>query len=123
LHIVENVNRQAGKIYCSACESVWNKKTHRYDKPRIAIGKLEGDPPSFVPNKYFAQPLAKNPSHTATEEKLIISTAVKKYGEAILELGKIDAVKSLDPSYIQTAKAMFTGPAMVFGGITKRYST
>ena len=121
MHIVENWNSQAQKTYCSACECKWNKETHKYDKPRIAIGKLEGEPPSFVPNKFFARLLADGLSDAREDDKLIIEAAVAKYGESIFELGNIGIGPLAGLDDVQTARAIFSGPAMVFGGITRRY--
>ncbi len=50
MHIVENYNARVDKSYCYACECRWNKVLKKYDKPRTSIGRLEGNPPSFVPN-------------------------------------------------------------------------
>jgi hypothetical protein len=121
LHIVENWNKQAQKTYCYACECNWNKELHKYDKPRISIGKLEGVPPSFVPNKYFARLLSDDPTDLGDNDKLVIATTVEKYGQSILELGDVGLEPPTDRATFQTARAVFTGPAIVFGGITKRY--
>ena len=121
MHIVENWNNQVQKTYCSACECKWNKDLHKYDKPRIAIGKLEGEPPSFVPNKFFCRLLTEEPSVRKEVDKLVIDAAVEKYGASILELGGTGSGLSAGPDHVQTAKAVFTGPTMVFGGITRRY--
>jgi transposase len=118
MHIVENKNEKAGRTYCYACECLWNKTLGKYNKPRISIGHLEGEPPSFVPNRSFAQILAADPSLTGERDKLIIAATVEKYGDGVLTLG----AAGLDPpNAVRTAKAIFTGPSIVFGGITKRY--
>lgn len=121
MYIVENSNKEAGKKYCYAEENYWNKEEHKCDKSRTIIGKLDRDPPSFVPNSFFTHLLAADPSTTREHDKLIIATAVAKYGEGILKLGASGPELPKGPAAIQTARAVFTGPATVFGGITKRY--
>jgi transposase len=93
----------------------------KYDNVRTAIGKLEGTPPSFVPNKFFADLLGEESSKTSENDKLIIATAVAKYGNGILELGSIMGENQTDSPDFQTARASFIGPSIVFGGITKRF--
>jgi hypothetical protein len=121
MHIIENPNLRVGKKYCYACECKWNKQTHEYDKPRIAIGKLEGDPPSFVPNNYLARLLAADQSIYTETDRLVIETAVAKYGKEIFQLGDEKAGSVSNAEVIQKAKATFTGPSMIFGGITNRF--
>jgi len=121
MHIVENYNVNAGKKYCYACECIWNKLLRKYDKPRTSIGHIEGSPPSFVPNRFFAQLLTADPSSTGERDKLIINAAVKKYGEGVLKLGAAEPAPTNGSAAIQTTRAVFIGPAIVFGGITKRY--
>jgi transposase len=121
MHIIENFNARMGQKYCYANSCDWNKESQKYDNTRIAIGKIEGEPLSFVPNKSFARLLGLNASETNDNEKLIITTAVAKYGERILELGNKDIEISNLGSQYKTARASFVGPAIAYGGITKRY--
>jgi transposase len=121
MHIVENKNEKAGRTYCYACECLWDKSLGKYNKPRVSIGHLEGVPPHFVPNRYFAQILAADPSLTGERDKLLIATAVEKYGEGVFSLGAVGPEPPNGPVAIKTARAVFTGPSIVFGGITRRY--
>jgi transposase len=110
-----------GQKYCYTNTCIWNKETQKYDNDRTPIGKVTGEPPSFVPNKFFTRLLGENASNTNDNEKLIIATAVAKYGDEILELGDKNAkISKLDSKY-KTARASFVGPAIAYGGITKRY--
>jgi hypothetical protein len=121
MHIVENKNKKVGRTYCYACECLWDKTLGKYNKPRISIGHLEGDAPSFVPNRSFAQILAADPSLTGERDKLVIAAAVAKYGDGVLTLGESGPEPPNGPDAIKTARAVFTGPSIVFGGITRRY--
>jgi hypothetical protein len=121
VHIVENKNEKAGRTYCYACECLWDKTLGRYHKPRISIGHLEGEPPSFVPNRSFAQVLATDPSLMEKHDRLTIATAVAKYGDGVLTLGAAGPKLPDGPAAVRTARAVFTGPLIVFGGITRRY--
>lgn len=121
MHIVENKNEKAGRTYCYASECLWDKTLEKYNKPRISIGHLEGDPPSFVPNRTFAQILATDPSLTGERDKLVIAAAVAKYGDGVLTLGAVGPEPPNGPDAVKTARAVFTGPSIVFGGIARRY--
>jgi transposase len=121
MHIVENKNEKAGRTYCYACECLWDKTLGKYNKPRISIGHLEGTPPHFVPNRYFAQILATDPSLTGERDKLLIAATVGKYGNGVFTLGAAGPELPNGPAALKTARAIFTGPSIVFGGITRRY--
>jgi transposase len=119
MHIVENYNKKVDRIYCYAAECHWDKQSKTYRKPRISVGHLEGTPPVFVPNKRFSRILAsdlKTPSLTDEHTKEIITTVTAKYGEVTCSLDLTDT-----PAPEQTARAVFSGPSIVFGGITERY--
>jgi transposase len=121
VHIVENKNEKAGRTYCYACECLWDKTLGKYNKPRISIGHLEGEPPFFVPNRSFAQILKADPSLRGERDKLVIAATVEKYGNGVLTLSAAGPEPPNGPAAIKTARALFTGPSIVFGGITKRY--
>jgi transposase len=120
MHIVENKAIHAGKIYCYACECLWDANLKKYLKPSTAVGRLEGNPPSFVPNGYLASLLrthSTDPSYTDERNKRIIDTVIAKYGENVYD--RIQAPKN--KTGISSAQAVFIGPALVLGGITRKY--
>ena len=119
MHITENYNIRAGRMYCYVCECLWDKQLKKYVKPRIAVGHLEGEPPVFVPNKSFTLLLIsynKDPSLTESHDRMVIETVKMKYGDGACRLDGV-AIKPV----AQTAWAVFSGPSIVFGGITARY--
>jgi len=119
MHIIENYNARAGRVYCYVAECMWDKETKKRIKPRIAIGHLEGKPSIFVPNKTFASLIMsdkENPSTTDKRERDIIDLINAKYGNNVGQ-----PVRKPDRTEAQTARAVFSGPAIVFGGITSRY--
>ena len=117
MHIIENHNTRAGRVYCYAGECLWDKQLKKYVNPRVLVGHLEGEPPVFVPNKKFSLLLADT-SQIETEEhdRKIIAVIKEKYGNSV-RLGKPKPVRV----QTHTAKAVFSGPSVVFGGITSRY--
>jgi hypothetical protein len=119
VHLIENYNKYAGKAYCYVCECLWDKQLKKYVKPRISVGHLDGEPPVFVPNKNFAIMLSldnQDPSSTEPHIRKVIDTVKAKYGESV----RASAIVA-DNSKAQTAWAVFSGPSIVFGGITARY--
>jgi transposase len=119
MHVVENYNKRVDRTYCYVAECLWDKPSKKYRKPRTSVGHLEGTPPVFVPNKRFSWILVsdlKDPSLTDEHTKEIISTVTAKYGDVTCSL---DLPDTLPPE--QTARAVFSGPSIVFGGITERY--
>jgi len=118
MHIIENHNTRAGRVYCYAGECIWDKQLKKYINPRVLVGHLEGNPPVFVPNQKYSLLIA-NTCQTVTEErdKKIIDVIKEKYGNRV-RLSDLKPVKS----QAQTAIAVFSGPSVVFGGITSRYS-
>lgn len=123
MHIIENWNAKAGKTYCYACECVWDKLLRKYLKPRISVGHLEGKPPTFVPNESFARLLqldSQDPSICSAHERKIIDTIIAKYGYGVRESASI-ATRATKGNAMQTARAVFSGPSLVFGDITARY--
>jgi hypothetical protein len=112
MHIVENYNGKVNKTYCYAAECSWDKVSKKYIKPRISIGHLEGNPPVFVPNKFFSRILAsdlKAPSLTDEQHRKIIDTVKTKYGDVT---SSVDWAETKQEE--QTAKAIFSGPSIVF---------
>jgi transposase len=119
LHIIENYNARVGRTYCYACECTWDKQLKKYVKPRISIGRLDGEPPVFVPNKTFSQLLVANkidPSSTDTQDRKVIEAIKTKYGDIACPQ-HTPVAKPI----AKTAWAVFSGPSIVFGGITARY--
>ena len=119
MHIVENHNKKAGRTYCYACECLWDKRLKRYTKPRISVGHLEGEPPKFVPNKSFAMLLMSDsaaPASTIAHDRKVIETVKAKYGEGVCHVNDL-----MPKPKEQTARAIFSGPSIIFGGITERY--
>ena len=97
MHIVENKAIRAGKTYCYACECLWDANRKKYLKPSVAVGRLEGNPPSFVPNDYLASLLRMNSTDTSSmdeRDKRIIDTVIDKYGEGVYD--RIQAPKASD---------------------------
>jgi transposase len=123
VHIIENRNLQVGKTYCYIAECLWDKQTKKYVNPRVAIGYLEGEPPEFVPNRYFMsleRSLGANPTDAQKRDKLIIDTVESKYS-VIREAPNHKKQKTKPNDKVQTAWAVFSGPSIVFGGITQKY--
>jgi len=119
MHIIENNNSRSGRVYCYVAECVWDKELKKYNKPRTSIGHLEGEPPVFVPNKSFASLLLSDIENQSTTEKRdrdIIDLVNAKYGDSVDLLSRNPV-----SSDVQKAWAVFTGPSIVFGGITTRY--
>jgi len=118
MHIVENYNSRVDRVYCYACECNWDKHLKEYSKPRVSVGHLEGDPPIFVPNQMLALLLEANnrdPSTTKESDRMAIDAVKAKYGD--ISYSSVTATASKP----RTARAVFSGPSIVFGGITKRY--
>ena len=120
MHIVEGVNKK----YCYAKECIWDNEKKVYQNPGKCIGKLEGigKQKEFVPNKYLIQLLSQyksDSSSLSTHEMLIVTTVIEKYGKEIIE--KVINPPSTEDALTKTARAVFYGPQLVFGDITKRY--
>jgi len=121
MHIVENWNASHSRKYCYAAECNWNKELGVYEKPRISIGHVEGDPPTFIPNESFSAVLSAHPSHSNEKDRLAVAAVIAKYGESVLAAKPVLKQRGKSSAVLQTAQAVFTGPSCVFGGITKRY--
>ena len=79
VHIIENHNARAGRTYCYVSECMWDKQLKKYKNPRISVGHLEGEPPTFVPNKSFSQLLhsdKENQSLTGARDRLVIDAII-----------------------------------------------
>jgi len=119
MHIIENYNAKAKKVYCYVGKCLWDKYLKKYINTRISVGHLEDNPPIFVPNKKYMSLMfteANSKTQNNEAERDIIDTIKKKYGENI-------QLTELKPKTKQTmtAQAIFSGPSIVFGGITSRY--
>ena len=119
MYISEGVN----KNYCYACETVWNKELKKYNTPGKCIGRLDPDN-SLIPNKFLSQLFyleSSNPSSLSDYERRVIETVVEKYGDDVrIRASKLPPKPHLEED-IMTASAIFIGPELVFGAITKRY--
>jgi transposase len=119
MYINEGVNNK----YCYACETVWDKKLKKYRTPSKCIGYL-GTDNSLAPNKYLSQLfyLESTDSSALNEYELsVIETVVAKYGASVKDKAAEMLPQRFSEDDIKTAKAVFIGPEMVFGAITKRY--
>jgi len=119
MYISEGVN---GK-YCYACETVWDRVDKSYSTPGKCIGKV-GQSGSFLPNRFLSQLLyteSTNQASLSDHERRIIETVVAKYGESVRDEATRPPPKPLSEDDIMTARAVFMGPELVFGDITKRY--
>lgn len=115
MYIVERVN---GK-YCYVSECVWNKEKKQFRTPGKCVGKIDVKG-IFTPNRYLANLFQLAPSSLTEHQQSIIDTVIKKYGEAI----RASCVISNDDeiqTVLKTARAVFFGPELVFGAITKKY--
>jgi len=124
MHIIENRNAKVGRTYCYVGECKWDKQLKKYKTPRTTVGRIEGEPPVFLPNKHFETLLGlynEDLEETSEHDKLIIETVKAKYGEAAL-FSKPQIKSKHGNSICQTAWAVFSGPSIVFGSITKRYN-
>jgi transposase len=117
MYIFENKRVKPGKIYCYAGECKWDPIKKKYTNPSHAVGRLEGEPPSFVPNAFFSRLLAEDPLMLDEHERLIIAKVTEKYGENIRETTQ----RATEQTDTITARAINVGPSHVFGGITRRY--
>jgi len=79
----------------------------------------------FVPNKFYSLLLwadKEDPSGTDERSRQIIQTVTNKYGDIQLPPTPTKATERAPAvNGVQTAWAVFTGPSIVFGGITARY--
>ena len=119
MHIIKSYNSRVKRVYCYVGECLWDSKLKKRVNPRVSIGHLEGEPPVFVPNKRIASLLIadkKNPTATEKDDKDILDFISAKYGKNIRMIStKANKARAL------TAHAVFSGPSIVFGGITSRY--
>jgi transposase len=115
MYIVERVN---GK-YCYASECVWDNEKKQSRTLGTCIGQLNAKD-NFIPNPYLASLFQLAPSSLTERQQSIINTVIKKYGDTIrasCALSSEDGIQSI----LKTAQAVFFGPELVFGAITKKY--
>lgn len=115
MYIVEKVN---GK-YCYASECVWDKERKQFRTPSKCVGKINAEG-IFTPNRYLASLLHNAPSSLTKHEQSIIDTVIRQYGENIRASCVIPKENEMQ-TVLKTAKAVFFGPELVFGAITKKY--
>ena len=118
MYISKGIN---GK-YCYARETVWNKALKKYTTPSNCVGQLDSDN-SLIPNKYLSRLFYKESSGNILSEYelLVIKTVVEEFGENVREKAMKLPSKMLSEDILKTASAVFIGPELVFGAITKRY--
>lgn len=118
MYIVENKRIKVGAIYCVASECIWNPAIKRYSTPGKTIGSIKNS--VFTPNEYLSTLIRKemkDPNNLSSYEKLIVATALEKYGNNFLQ----NLAPTKDSNSYKTARVEFTGPSLVFGAITKNY--
>lgn len=115
MYISDKVN---GK-YCYVGECVWNKEKKRFQTPGKCVGKI-GTDGVFMPNRFLSSLLSVEVASLTSHEKTIVDTVIKKYGEDVRSLVKASGEDEVQ-SVINTAQAIFYGPELVFGAITKTY--
>ena len=118
MYISEGVN----KCYCYVCETVWDKTQKKYSTPGKCVGRLNSDK-SLLPNGYLSRLFfleSTSPMSLDEYEKRVIETVVNKYGDGVREKASKPSAKTLSEDFM-TARAVFIGPELVFGMITKRY--
>jgi len=119
MYIKESVNEK----YCYACETIWDKVNKKYSTPVKCIGHLDSDN-LLIPNKYLSQLFfleSSNNLSLSEYERLVIKAVTDKYGDSIRSKAIKLSPKQLSENDLMTAKAVFIGPELVFGAITKRY--
>jgi transposase len=120
MYISEGVNRK----YCYACESIWDKALKKYRTLSKCIGILDDDK-SFIPNRYLIHLFTADASANealSDKERLIIKSVIDRYGESVRDKVVIMRPNEHTNDVMMTAKAVFIGPELVFGAITKRYN-
>jgi hypothetical protein len=119
MYILERINQK----YCYVCENIWNKATKRSQRMGKCVGYMDSNN-SLTPNRYLSQLFSlesSNPSSLNEFERLVIETVIDKYGKDIRGKTEKAQPKQLAEEDIMTAKAVFIGPDLVFGAITKRF--
>jgi transposase len=119
MYIISGINQK----YCYACETAWNKERKKSCRSGKCIGFLDFNN-SLIPNRYLSQLFSlesSDPSSLNEYERLVIKTVVNKYGESIKGKAAKSPPKLISEEDIMTARAVFIGPDIVFGAITKRY--
>jgi hypothetical protein len=119
MYIISGINQK----YCYACETVWDKERKKSCMSSKCIGHVNSDN-SLIPNRYLSKLffLESSDSSSLNEyEMLVIKTVINKYGEDVRGKTVKTPPKLLSEEDIMTARAVFIGPELVFGAITKRY--
>jgi transposase len=118
MYIISGINQK----YCYACETVWNKERKKSCRSGKCIGHVNSDN-VLIPNRYLSQLFfleSSDPESLNEYEKLVIKTVIDKYGEGVRGKAARPSSKQLSEDDIMTARAVFIGPDLVFGAITKR---
>jgi transposase len=119
MYIISGINQK----YCYACETVWDKERKKSCRSGKCIGLVNPDN-VLIPNRYLSQLFfLESSDHESLNEyeKLVIKTVIDKYGEGVRGKATKPSSKQLSEDDIITARAVFIGPDLVFGAITKRY--
>jgi hypothetical protein len=118
MHIVEGVN--GTYCYASVCERdpANGKKNVKYSK---CIGQIMNG--VFLPNRYLTFLLLSyslKPSPLSDLEKMIVDTALGKYGQSVAQTAKEQPITKTGKEY-ETARTVFYGTQLIFGNITRKY--
>ena len=119
MYIKDRVNQR----YCYVYETVWDKTQKKYTTPSKCIGHLDSEN-LLIPNKYLSRLLTLESSDRTSlsdYENLVIQTVVDKYGACIRDRAEKLSPMRFSEEVLMTAKAVFIGPDLVFGAITKRF--
>ena len=119
MYILERINQK----YFYACENIWNKSNQKPQRKGKCIGYMDSAN-SLTPNRYLARLFSlesSNPSSLNEYERLVIKTVIDKYGDCVRSRTAKPQHKTISEEDIMTARAVFIGPDLVFGTITKRY--
>jgi transposase len=119
VHIFENKTIRKGAIYCYACESHWDPSIKKYHKPSYLIGKISNS--EYIPNVFVSDLIRSylnEPDKLNDHQKLMVKTVLNHYGNNVCNnLHKPKVMEGM-----KTAEAIFIGPEIVFGAITKKYN-
>jgi transposase len=119
MYIKTGVNQK----YCYACETVWDKEVKKYKIPSKCIGRLNDDN-VLIPNRYLSQLMyleSSGETPLSEHEELIIKTVTDNFGDGVRDAAAKISSKMISGNVMMTANAMFIGPELVFGAITKRH--
>lgn len=121
MHLIETI--VSGTKYVYANECIYHRKTGKSNNLAKCIGKIN-EKKEFVPNKFLKQILLGNistPVSLSNYEKLILDTAIAKYGHDMLIKAREPDEDAKVLKVIHTAQPIRYGPQLIFGDISKTY--